>query len=94
MSASVFFAVLLAALLHASWNALVKGSDDKHLSMAAVVIGHAPFALLALPFAAAPDAASLPWLLAGIALHLGYQLFLISAYRAGDLTQVYPLARG
>ena len=94
MSTAVFLAVLLAALLHAGWNALVKVGADKHASMAAVVLGHVPLALLVLPFVPAPAAESLPWLVAGVALHLGYQLFLIAGYRAGDLTQVYPIARG
>ncbi|MEM7776853.1 MAG: DMT family transporter [Pseudomonadota bacterium] len=94
MSLTVFLAVLLAALLHAAWNAMVKGGADKELSMAAVVLGHAPFAATVLLFVPAPDLASLPWLIGGIALHVGYQLFLLSSYRTGDLTQVYPLARG
>ena len=94
MTTPVFLAVILAALLHATWNAVVKGGGDKHVSMAAVVIGHLPFALLVLPFVPAPDKASLPYLGAGIALHFGYQLFLLHSYKAGDLTQVYPIARG
>ncbi len=95
MSVTVFLTVLFAALLHATWNALVKGGGgDKHASMAAVVIGHLPVALLVLPFVPVPDPAGLRWLLAGVGLHLGYQLFLIAGYRVGDLTQVYPVARG
>ncbi len=95
MSPTVFLAVLFAALLHATWNALVKGGGgDKYASMAAVVIGHLPVAFAMLLFVPVPDAAALEWLLAGIALHLGYQLFLIAGYEAGDLTQVYPIARG
>lgn len=94
MSAMVFLSVLLAALLHATWNALVKVGGDKHASMTGVVIGHLPVALLFLPFVPVPDPAALSWLLAGIALHLGYQLFLIAGYSIGDLTQVYPVARG
>jgi len=94
MSGTVFLAVLGAALLHAAWNALVKGSSDKTLSMGAVVIGHLPIALMLLPFAPTPDAASLPYMVVGVALHFGYQLFLMHSYRIGDLTQVYPIARG
>ena len=94
MTTIVFFAVIGAALLHASWNALVKGGHDKHLAMTAVVLGHAPFACLVLPLVPAPHPASLPYLVAGIALHVGYQMFLLGSYRAGDLTQVYPIARG
>lgn len=94
MSAGVFVAVLGAALLHATWNALVKGSSDKRLAMGAVVLGHMPLALAVLPFVPRPSLASLPYLVSGIALHLGYQLFLLRSYETGDLTQVYPIARG
>lgn len=94
MSPIVFVAVLSAALLHAVWNALVKSGFDKHMSMTGVVIGHVPIALLLLPFVPVPGAAAWPWLLTSVVLHLGYQLFLIAGYRAGDLTQVYPIARG
>jgi len=48
MSTTVFIAVLGAALLHASWNALVKSGSDKLLGMGAVIIGHIPFAVLCL----------------------------------------------
>ena len=94
MSTLVFIAVIGAAILHATWNALVKGGADKHMSMGAVVIGHVPFAGVALAFAPMPDAAALPYLFAGMALHVGYQMFLLHSYRSGDLTQVYPIARG
>ena len=91
---TVFVAVILAAMLHATWNAMVKGDGDKHLAMAAVVIGQGVFAAPVLAFVPVPDASSYPMLVAGIVLHLGYQFFLLAAYRVGDLTQVYPLARG
>ncbi|WP_254054499.1 DMT family transporter [Roseovarius sp. EL26] len=94
LSTTVFLAVLLAACLHAIWNSLVKGSDDKHATMLAVVLGHVPVAMLALPLAPSVSMAALPWIMGGVALHLGYQLFLIAGYRAGDLTLVYPIARG
>jgi len=94
VSLIVFTAVIIAALLHATWNALVKGGTDKHLSMAAVMLGHLPFALLVLPFVPAPAIESWPYIIAGMWLHFGYQVFLLHAYRLGDLTQVYPIARG
>jgi drug/metabolite transporter (DMT)-like permease len=90
----VLLIVLFAAVLHATWNALVKGAPDKLISMTAVVLGHAPFAMLALPFAPLPEVASVPYIAAGAVLHVGYQLFLLWAYRQGDLTQIYPIARG
>lgn len=94
MSAMVFAAVLLAALLHAGWNSLVKSGLDKRVSMGAVVLGHAPFALPLIFLSPLPQLESLPYLGGGILLHFGYQLFLMQSYRLGDLTQVYPLARG
>ncbi|MBA5778835.1 EamA family transporter [Stappia sp. F7233] len=94
MSTIVFLAVLAAALLHATWNAIVKNGVDKRTSMGAVVLGHVPFAALALPFVPWPAPESLPYLMTGILLHVGYQLFLMQSYRKGDLTQVYPIARG
>lgn len=94
MPINVFIAVLLAALLHAAWNALVKGGGDKHLSMCAVVLGQMFYAILCVPFAPLPAAESWPYLIAGVGLHIGYQFFLLHSYRSGDLTQVYPIARG
>ena len=94
MTATVFIVVIAAALLHAAWNAAVKGSDDKVVGMAAVMIGQmlpAGIVLFFLPF---PSLESLPWFVAGVIFHLGYQLFLIFSYRIGDFTQVYPIARG
>lgn len=94
MSTLVFVVVIGAAMLHAAWNALVKGGSDKMMSMGAVILGHMPFALIALLFVPMPDVASMPYLVAGILLHAGYQLFLLKSYEVGDFTQVYPLARG
>lgn len=94
MTLSVFLVVLLAAALHASWNALVKGKGDSTANMAAVVIGHAPLAIAALTLSPMPAPESWPYLLAGAGLHLGYQIFLLYSYRLGELTHVYPIARG
>ncbi len=94
MTTTVFLAVLLAAALHATWNALVKSGADKHLTMACVVIGHVPLALIAMIAEPLPARESWPYLVGGIVLHFGYQVFLLMSYRMGDLTQVYPIARG
>lgn len=94
MDTIVFLAVILAAILHATWNAVVKGSGDKYVGMTAIVLGHAPIALVAMMLAPTPDWSSWPFFLGGVALHTGYQLFLLNSYRIGDLTQVYPIARG
>jgi drug/metabolite transporter (DMT)-like permease len=94
MTTSVFLAVIGAALLHAAWNALVKGGADKLMSLTAVILGHMPFALVAIAVSPPLDMAALPYIGVGIMLHFGYQVFLLYAYSAGDLTQVYPIARG
>ena len=94
MTTLVFIAVIAAAALHAIWNAMAKGGTDKHLSMTAVALGHTPIAVAALAFVPSPAPESWPYLCIGMVLHTGYQLFLLSAYRFGDLTQVYPIARG
>jgi hypothetical protein len=59
----------------ASWNALVKGSTDKTLALGAIVIGHVPIAVIILRFTTIPDRKSIPYLLTGIVLYFGYQLF-------------------
>ncbi|OSQ38867.1 EamA family transporter [Thalassospira mesophila] len=94
MTTTVFLAVIGAAVMHAIWNALIKGGNDKMLNMTAVIFGHLPLLLLLLPFASLPAPASWPYLAGSVALHLGYQWFLINSYQWGDLSQVYPIARG
>ena len=94
MSTLVFLTVIGAALLHAAWNALIKGGADKRVSMGALVLGHLPIAIVAIIFVPVPDATSWPYIIAGIVLHMGYQLFLLQSYKIGDLTQIYPIARG
>lgn len=90
----VMVTVLLAALMHASWNFLVKRSENHDLSISGVVIGHLPFSLAAILISPRIDDGAWPFVLASAILHTLYQLFLLAAYRLGDLSQVYPLARG
>ena len=94
MSLVVFIAVIGAAVLHVAWNTLLKGGHDKVMSMGAIVIGHIPLGVIVLFFVPLPSMESIPYIIVGICLHAGYQLFLLRSYQAGDLTQVYPLARG
>src|SRR5262245_4244434 len=90
----VFFAVLAAALMHASWNAVVRVGLDRFSSILLLSMTQSGLALILLPFVPAPAAAAWPWVVGASLLHSGYKLFLIRAYQHGDLTQVYPLARG
>ena len=62
--------------------------------MTAIVLGHVPIAITILPFVPIPSEESWSYIAVGILLHFVYQLLLLSSYRIGDLTQVYPIARG
>jgi drug/metabolite transporter (DMT)-like permease len=90
----VFFAVLAAAVMHAGWNAVVKVGLDRTSSVLLLSFVQSAFALLLMPFFPLPASAAWPWLAASALCHTGYKLFLIRAYEHGDLSQVYPLARG
>lgn len=94
MSLNIILIVLFAAIMHTSWNFLVKQSDDKLLGMSAVVIGHIPFSFIALAFAPFPHQDALLYIFCSVVFHTGYQWFLLNAYRLGDLSRVYPLSRG
>ena len=94
MTATVFLAVLVAAFMHAGWNALVKIRLDPFLSISLMSIGTGTISLALLPFFAVPAGWTWVWLGLSLVFHTGYKLFLVRAYRTGDLGQVYPLARG
>ncbi|MEO8102069.1 MAG: EamA family transporter [Betaproteobacteria bacterium] len=86
--------VLFGALLHASWNALIKSSHDKSLDTALIHVMGAVVALPLLLVAGLPPAASLPYLTASIIIHIGYYVALAGAYKHGDLGLTYPIMRG
>lgn len=94
MDLAVFLSVLAAAALHAGWNSVVKTRLDGFASVTAITMAGMAIALVILPFAEVPRGAIWLWILASAVLHTSYKLFLVGAYRAGDLGQVYPLARG
>ena len=94
MSTGVFLAVLAAAFMHAGWNALIKVRLDPFLSISLMSFGMGTISLACLPFVALPMGWTWLWIGLSVAFHTGYKLFLVSAYRQGDLGQVYPLARG
>ena len=93
MEASTFSIIIFAAALHAIWNAVVKSGEDKLLQMTAVMSGHIPFAVITLFFVPTLDFSCWPNLVLGAIFHFGYQVYLVEAYKKGDLSQVYPIAR-
>ena len=86
--------VLGAAVLHATWNALVKVNGDRLVMIAIMMMTHVAVALLAILFVTLPTPESWPYIWASTALNTGYCVFLINAYRYGDLSHVYPISRG
>ena len=94
MSGFVVAVVLFAALLHASWNAIVKSGKDTVLSTVLVSVGAALISLAVLPFVDAPAPASWPYLAASAVAQLAYYSLLAAAYQAGDMSHAYPLMRG
>jgi drug/metabolite transporter (DMT)-like permease len=94
MPAYVVYIVLIAALMNASWNALVKGGGDKLLTMVMITTAAAGVAAVALPFLPQPAPASWPYIAASVLLQTAYYLLLVGAYRHGDMSHVYPIMRG
>ena len=94
MENHVFFLVLFATILHAVWNGMVKNHPDKAVAVAAIVFGHIPFAIIAIIFLPVPTKDCIPYIIVSAIIHQGYQWYLLSAYKIGDLTKVYPIARG
>jgi drug/metabolite transporter (DMT)-like permease len=94
MEATVFIAVLAAAACHAGWNAVIKGGGDPLKTTAIVSVAAGVVGLPLWPWLGVPNSAAWIWVIASVVVHLFYFVSLIEAYRHGDLSQVYPIARG
>jgi drug/metabolite transporter (DMT)-like permease len=94
MDSLVFAAVLLAAAAHAGWNATIKRGLDPLVMTVLIAAGAGVVALPLLAWGGLPAPPARPWVIASVLVHLGYFVGLIEAYRRGDLSQVYPIARG
>jgi len=87
--------VLLSALLHASWNAVVKAAHVDRLTTQSLVIWTSTVAGAAtIPFVTVPAAAAWPFIMLSTVVHTLYYTFLLIAYKDGELSRVYPIARG
>ncbi|NVZ37820.1 EamA family transporter [Pseudomonas sp. 21615526] len=86
--------VLVAALLHATWNTLIKFSGERLLVIACMDTVALLFVVLAVGFVSVPPLEIWPWIIASALFELLYRYLLIQAYRVGDLGLVYPLMRG
>ena len=94
MSLPIAAIVLFAALLHASWNALLRSGEDGLWTMTVMGVATSLTCALLLPFLPLPARSSWPFIAGSALLHVGYNAFLIRAYRNGEFGEAYPIARG
>ena len=94
MSPLVIGLALFAAILHASWNAFLRTGADR---LWTVTVMSFSSTALAVPLAIINGfPATSAWLYVALSacLQVGYSVFLVAAYRYGELGQVYPIVRG
>jgi phosphonate utilization associated putative membrane protein len=94
LSWPIVVAVLFGALLHASWNALIKSGTDKSLDTALI---HVLGVFVAIPLVAGagfPRSEAWPYVIASLITHIGYYIALVGAYKHGELGMTYPIMRG
>ena len=94
MTIPILLAVLGSAFLHALWNSLVKTGTSRMGAMVVLSLCEVPIGLAVAAFRAAPTSNAMPWIAASALVHFFYKFFLTLAYERGDLSRVYPIARG
>lgn len=95
MDITVFLVVMAAAILHATWNALIKSSGDRFISMAFQDLVMLGISLTLIVFVApTPNAEAFPYIFVSAGVLVFYRIFLLKAYQHGDFSRAYPIARG
>ncbi len=95
MSAAVLYGlVILSAIAHATWNAMMKSAGDRLLTMIMIRCVGLVIGMAALPFVDWPDADGWKWLAATSLVQFAYYALLVRSYDVGDMSVVYPLSRG
>lgn len=94
MTFAVMMAVLGSALLHALWNSLIKTGTSRLGATVILSLGEVPIGIAVALFCNVPTWEVMPWVIASGLTHFFYKFFLTYAYARGDLSRVYPLARG
>ena len=94
MEPLVIALVLAAAVMHAVWNTVIKVGEDRLMTIALVMAVSGLLGVLLLIGRAPPAPESWIFIALSAAIHTGYYILLIAAYRVGDLSHAYPLARG
>jgi drug/metabolite transporter (DMT)-like permease len=95
MPAAILYGlVILSALAHAAWNAMMKSAGDRTLTMVAIRAVGLVLGLVVLPFVDWPGSGAWKWLALTSLVQFAYYALLIQSYGAGDMSVVYPLSRG
>jgi drug/metabolite transporter (DMT)-like permease len=94
LSLSIVFAVLLSALLHATWNSLAHAVSDRLVGFALIGLAEGLAGGLMVIFAGLPPSGAWPFIIVSAALHVAYNMLLLASYQLGEFSQMYPLARG
>lgn len=94
MSAGIILIILTAAMLHATWNTIVKVAGDRTATLGLVALGHVIPGVVMVSVLPLPAVESWPYLFGSTVIHFGYFYMLGQAYKHGDLSVVYPIARG
>jgi len=94
MQLDIVIIMLGAALLHAAWNAIIKGGSNALFEATLKTLGGGVAVCCVLPFLQLPAPRSLPYLAASCVIHLGYYSFLSLSYRSVDMSIAYTLMRG
>jgi len=90
----IIAAAFVSALIHTSWNALVKAGEDRLASTFLVGVGSIVFGVVMVAFTGPPPLKAWPYLLGSVVIHACYWAALIRGYKLGDLSHVYTLSRG
>lgn len=86
--------VLAASVLHAGWNAMAKAMKDQVTAFGLIGVTAIAWGAVVLIVVRGPARPAWPYLALSAAIHVVYNVTLLNSYRFGDLSQVYPLARG
>lgn len=86
--------VLLAALLHATWNAMAHAVPDRLIGFTLIGVAYLVAGGALAATAPVPAGGSWAYVIASVLLHILYILLLMRSFMLGDFGQVYPLARG
>jgi drug/metabolite transporter (DMT)-like permease len=94
MSIGIFAALIVAAVLHAGWNALVRRDEDRSAAAIAVAAGGVVVGAVLVPFLPAITGTAALYVIGSSFIHVLYYALIARAYRHGDLSVAYPIMRG